>query len=1082
MSMRSAFATSLCLLGMFASNSLDRVLLAEFNEAKKVQFNRDVRPILSDNCFYCHGPDNKTRQADLRLDNEEGLKGEKLLVPGSPEKSELYLRLLATDPEQRMPPAESHKQLTPAQIQTIKQWIEQGAEYQLHWSFMPLQMPELSGPSLANDSAVVDHLINAELSKQQLEPTAIADRTTLLRRLHFDLVGLPPSPQEVAEFLQDKSADAYSKQVERLLASPHFGERMAMWWLDLVRYADTVGYHGDQDMSVWPFRDYVIDAFNNNKPFDQFTLEQLAGDLLPDASKQLKIASGYNRLGMMSAEGGVQDKEYLAKYIAERVRNVSGTWLGITMGCCECHNHKFDPLASREFYQMEAFFADIKERGLYSGSDSSGKWGSFMQVPSPEQEKQMADLSAALNAAETKYKQPTNELAAAQSGWEALQLQWKPLIPATVQSKNGATLTIEPDGSIKASGKSPDNESYSLSFAELPADVTAFRLEVMPDDSLPSKGPGRAGNGNFVLSEFVAEIADKPAPAAKTEAVPQSDPAATSPNTSPDKPKASTPENAPAEPAKPANVRALKFDSAAASYEQTGAAGGNPYGRWAVAAAIDQDAKGAKWGWAVMEQVGRKQFAVFHLAPDQDQTIKADQQLVITLQQNLDNPQHTLGRFRLWYTTNKLASASEAVSPAEIGDILELAADKRSAEQAAKLADHYRSIAPQLQPLRDEIAAIKKKKNELDAKIPITLITETVPPRTVRVLPRGNWMDESGEVVEPGFPVAIQTVSFSKPSDRRMTRHDLAKWIVARDNPLTARVLVNRLWKIYFGAGLARKLDDLGAQGEPPSHPEVLDYLAIKFIDSGWDVKQLIRTIFNTQAYQRSSLASEKSYTVDPQNRWLSRQGRFRLDAELVRDNALAVSGLLVKQVGGRSVKPYQPPGYWAYLNFPTREWANGTGDELYRRGLYTHWQRQYLHPSLMAFDAPNREECTADRPRSNTPLQSLALLNDPSYVEAARAFAARLLSDSNAKDDRERLKSAFRLAVSRDPSDAEVQVILELLQRAKQEYSNNPDNAKQLLSVGAFPSIDTVKPEDLAAWTAVTRAILNLHEVMTRN
>ncbi len=1079
MSIRAAFATGLFLFGLQLSNSFNQQILAmEYAEPKKVQFNRDIRPILSDNCFHCHGPDNKTRQADLRLDNEEGLKTEKLLVPGSPDKSELYRRLLTNDADERMPPADSHKQLSQSQIETIKQWIEQGAEYQSHWAFLPLQQPDLGGVSLANDSAVIDHLINGELQKQQLEPAAAADRTTLLRRLHFDLIGLPPTPEEVASFLNDKSADAYSKQVERLLASPHFGERMAMWWLDLVRYADTVGYHGDQDMSVWPFRDYVIDAFNNNKRFDQFTIEQLAGDLLPDQTKQLKIASGYNRLGMMSAEGGVQDKEYLAKYIAERVRNVSGTWLGITMGCCECHNHKFDPLASREFYQMEAFFADIKERGLYSGSDSSGKWGSFMQVPSPEQEQQRNELETKLAAAEAKYKQPSPELSAAQAAWEAQQTQWKQLTPSLVQSKNGATLTIESDGSIKASGKNPDTESYAIVFSELPTEVTAFRLEVMPDDSLPKKGPGRAGNGNFVLSEFVAEIADKTATADKPADVQSTNAGETGIDKTQAKPNEPASKDAP--PA--ANSRALEFASAAASYEQTGAAGGNPYGRWAVAAAIDQDAKGVKWGWAVMEQVGRKQFAVFQLAADQDRTLKANQNLVITLHQNLDNPQHTLGRFRLWYTTSKLTSASDAVAPAEIGDILEIAADQRSADQSAKLAEHYRSLAPQLQPLRDEIAKLKKSKAELEAKIPITLITETVAPRTIRVLARGNWMDDSGDVVEPGFPAAIQMVSFTKPADRRMTRHDLAQWIVSRDNPLTSRVLVNRLWKIYFGAGLARKLDDLGAQGEPPSHPEVLDFLAARLIDSGWDIKQLIRTIVNTQTYQRTSLASESTQAKDPQNRWLARQGRFRLDAELVRDNALAVSGLLVKQVGGRSVKPYQPPGYWAYLNFPTREWANGTGDELYRRGLYTHWQRQYLHPSLMAFDAPNREECTADRPRSNTPLQSLALLNDPTYVEAARAFAARLLSDSAASDDRQRLKSAFLLTVSRNPNDTEVKLLLELLQRAKDEYSANPENAKQLLSVGAFPSIDTVQPEDLAAWTAVTRAMLNLHEAMTRN
>lgn len=1046
----------------FAWSMLALVSLQASAETK-VQFNRDIRPLLSDNCFHCHGPDGKTRQADLRLDTEAGLLSEELIVAGNAEKSPLFQRLITTDTAAKMPPEDSHKQLTEAQIAKVKLWIEQGAEYQSHWSFLPLQKPDVKSSSADRShgsyDSVIDAMIQRELDKQGLVVSPQADRTTLLRRLHFDLTGLPPTPQEVAAFIADQSPDAYKKQVERLLGSPHFGERMAMWWLDLVRYADTVGYHGDQDMSVWPFRDYVIDAFNTNKPFDQFTREQLAGDLMASPTQTQKIASGYNRLGMMSAEGGVQDKEYLAKYIAERVRNVSGTWLGLTMGCCECHDHKFDPLSSREFYQMEAFFADIKERGLYSGSESSGKWGSFMRVPTPEQEKRSAELAASLAQAEAKFAEPTAELTAAQAEWEKQNSQWSLMKPQSVASAHGVNLVVNEDGSVTASGENPPNDSYSIQFADLPQGITGFRLEVMPDDSLPKKGPGRAGNGNFVLSEFIAEVTAK-------DTLPQTDTTEATDAKATEKTKA---------------VRKLKFASAAASYEQTGAAGGNPYGKWAVAAAIDEDAKGAKWGWAVMEQVGRRHFAVFQLSSDQDASLAADQTMTITLQQNLDNPQHTIGRFRLWYTTSKFANASDAITPAEIGDILDIAADKRAAEQTTKLADHYRSIAPQLLPLRDEIAKLKKAKTELDAQIPVTLVTETVQPRPVRILARGNWMDESGDIVEPAFPSAVTLVSYEKPKDRRLNRSDLADWIVAKDNPLTARVFVNRMWKICFGAGLARKLDDLGAQGEPPAHPELLDFLAARFIESGWDVKQLIRTIVSTQVYQRASTASAETIARDPQNVWLARQGRFRLDAELVRDNALSISGLLVKQIGGKSVKPYQPPGYWAYLNFPTREWANGAGDELYRRGLYTHWQRQYLHPSLMAFDAPSREECTADRPRSNTPLQSLALLNDPTYVEAARAFAAKVIVDGGA-NDADRLKLAYELALSRSPNEKESQLLLELLQRAKQEYASNQENAEQLLTVGALPAGEQAKADEIAAWTAVTRVVLNLHEVMTRN
>jgi Protein of unknown function (DUF1553)/Protein of unknown function (DUF1549)/Planctomycete cytochrome C len=1031
--------TLLCFLGLVFLNCGN---VATFGQ-EKVEFNRDIRPILSDNCFHCHGPDNKTRQAELRLDTREGLQTDNVVVSGKPTESSLYKRITTSDESEKMPPAESHKQLTSDQIDLLKRWIEEGGEYQNHWSYLPLRQPSVDSLQGSSPSAVVDYWVDRQTKKMQLEPAPQADKVTLLRRLHFDLTGLPPSPEEVASFVNDNSDEAYKNYVDRLLASPHYGERMAMWWLDLVRYADTVGYHGDQEMSVWPFRDYVIESFNSNKPFDQFTMEQLAGDLLPQSTRQQQIASGYNRLGMMSAEGGVQPKEYLSKYIAERVRNVSGTWMGVTMGCCECHDHKFDPFSTREFYQMEAFFADINEKGLYSGADQNGAWGPQLKVPTLEQESRMAELNSAIASEEAKLIATTPEIIAAQSAWEnSLGKRWNLLKPQSVQSKNGTTLNINEEGIVVASGESPDTDSYTLQFDKVPRSITAVRLEVLPDDSLPSRGPGRADNGNFVLSEFVAEFVA---------------------NVGTDQPQV------------------LEFQSAAASYEQTGAAGGNPYNKWAVAAAIDKDAKGAKWGWAVMEQVGKRHFAVFQIAAKDKAASSEELPLKITLHQNLDNPKHTIGRFRLWACTDEMANASEAVVPANIDEAIAVGIETRTDPQKNDIAKYFREISPQLQPVRDALAKLKKEKSDLDAQIPTSLVTQTVEPRMVRVLARGNWMDESGDVVEPNFPAAVAFASYNRPADRRLNRRDLAEWIVAKDNPLTARVLVNRLWKIYFGAGLSKKLDDVGAQGEAPSHPELLDYLASQLIESGWDIKSTIRIIVNSQAYRRSSVAQPDVIQRDPHNKWLARQGRFRLEAEVVRDNALAVSGLLVNQIGGKSVKPYQPPGYWAYLNFPTREWANGSGAELYRRGLYTHWQRQYLHPSLMAFDAPSREECTADRPRSNTPLQSLALLNDPSYVEAARAFAARTLSEGG-ENDQLRLEFVFKQALSREPRAQESTLLLELLQRARAEYASNPENANQLMTVGALKKVESLSVQDLAAWTAVTRVVLNLHELVTRN
>lgn len=1005
-----------------------------------VEFNRDIRPILSDNCFFCHGPDKNKRQADLRLDTEAGLLGTAggagPVIPGQPDDSPLLQRILTSDPETHMPPPATGKVLTDQQIQLLRRWIQQGGRYEGHWAFLPLAAEAAGGTdhSPAAVAAKIDHYIDVSLQSAGMQAVQPADRITLIRRLSFDLLGLPPTPEETAAFVADQSPDAVQKLVDRLLESQHFGERMAVWWLDLVRYADSVGYHGDQEVSVSPFRQYVIQSFNANKPFDQFTVEQLAGDLLPEATLEQKIASGYNRLGMMSAEGGVQDREYLAKYIAERVRNASGTWLGITLGCAECHDHKFDPFTTKDFYRFEAFFADIRERGLYSGANSDGNWGPFVKVPTAEQSAQLDALSVRIAELQQVLNTPTPELAAAQLAWEQTQQPWTPLTPDSMQALSGTQLKTRADGAILATGPNPATETYTLQFSKLPAGVTALRIEVLPDDSLPQKGPGRAGNGNFVLSELTAKV--------RTAAGEQSVP----------------------------------LQNATATYEQTGAAGANPYGRWAVAAAIDADARGRTWGWAVMEQVGRSQTAVFETATDL--TLPEGAVLSLVLDQNLDNPGHNIGCFRVFASTApRPLKASEAI-PAEIAVLVAIPSAERSEQQTKTLAAWYRSTAPQLQAEREQLAAAEKERAGIESALPSTLITESVAPRMVRILPRGNWMDESGEVVTPALPAVFAR---EPAADRRLTRLDLAKWIVAADNPLTARTTVNRLWKVLFGAGLSRRLDDLGAQGEWPSHPQLLDYLAAEFQAGGWNLKQLIRSIVLTRAYQRSSRGDAGLREADPGNRWLARQGRFRLDAEFVRDNALEISGLLVKSVGGRSVRPYQPAGYWAYLNFPTREWQNGSGQELYRRGLYTHWQRQYLHPSLLAFDAPSREECTADRNRSNTPLQSLVLLNDPTYVEAARAFAERILREGGSTDEA-RISFAFRRAVSRDAETDEVAVLQQLLQKHLADYAAEPASVEAILKTGALPVSEQTDRTRLAAWTSVARVILNLHEVMTRN
>lgn len=1012
-----------------------------------IEFNRDIRPILSDHCFACHGPDAKHREADLRVDTEAGLFGANdkagPIVRGKLEESQLWHRLTSSKPDEQMPPPEFAKPLSDEQRKLIAKWIEQGAPWQGHWAFQtvsPVTPPALPAPNavpgLINFAVnEIDAFTSKGYQSSGVGPSLPADRRTLARRLSFDLVGLPPTYDSVQQFVNDDAPGAYERLVDDLLASPHFGERMAMWWLDLVRYADSVGYHGDQPMSVSPYRDYVIRAFNHNKPFDQFTKEQLAGDLLPEPTAEQKIASGYNRLGMMSAEGGVQPKEYLAKYIAERVRNLGGTWLGVTLGCCECHDHKYDPFSTQEFYQFEAFFADIEEQGLYSGA----KWGSEIPVPTTEQSAKKADWEAQIAIVRQQLDTPTAELATAQLAWEATQVPWQTLKPTAAASLEGATLSIQNDGAILASGKNPATDSYTLTFENVPANITAIRLEVLPHDSLPTKGPGRAGNGNFVLSEIrlsTQRIAQETDPQAE---------------------------------------QSIPLQNATATYEQTGAAGGNPYGKWAVAAAIDKDEKGKTWGWAIMEQAGKPNLAIFETS----QRIGGEgQRLLIRLDQNLDNPHHTLGHFRISVTTAPQPITAQAGLPAELAEVIRKPIADRTDAESHKLAVHYRSIAPSLEGERKRLAELQAQLDALNNSITTTLVTMSVAPRTVRVLSRGNWMDENGKVVEPGFP---EVLGGSPNLGRRMTRLDLANWVVSRDNPLTARVAVNRLWKLFFGAGLSSRLDDLGSQGQWPSHPELLDWLAQQFTESGWNVKFIIKKMVMSGTYRQASVADSRLIERDPFNRLLARQARFRLDAEVIRDNALAVSGLLVDDVGGKSVNPYQPRGYWAYLNFPQREWTNGKNQELYRRGVYTHWQRQYLHPSLLAFDAPSREECTADRPRSNTPLQALVLLNDPSYIEAARVLAERTMSQ-DLKGDSDRVQWLMQTTLNRLPRAEETELLVHLVESHRVQYRSDLESAKKLLAVGDKAADGRFDPAELAAWTSVTRAILNLHETITRN
>ena len=989
----------------------------------KVEFNRDIRPIFSDTCFKCHGPDAKARKGKLRLDlRAEALaehEGKLPIVPGQSARSEAFRRLITTDQDDLMPPPESNKALTPRQIELIRRWIDQGAEYQPHWAYAMLSDPPM--PQVKAERWVrnpIDRLILARLDSEGLKPSAEADRVTLLRRLAFDLTGLPPQATDLKTYLRERSSSAYESVVDRLLASPHFGERMAVWWLDLVRYADTTGYHNDVPMSVWPYRDYVIQAFNGNLRFDRFTVEQVAGDLLPGATQSQKVASTYNRLLQTTEEGGAQAKEYEFIYACDRVRNTGIAWLGATLLCTQCHDHKFDPYTMKDFYSFAAFFADIQEPIV-------GARGRGLLLPTPEDSAQLKKFEDEIAAVRSVLETSTSELESAQSAWEAEQgreVQWIDLSPVSVQSASGTTLTAETSGVVKASGKFAERDTFTITSVSDLAHIRAFRLEVMADPDLPAQGPGTASNGNFVLNEFTVKTLD----AADTH-------------------------------------RDVALRSAVVDFAQDG---------YTPAKLID--GKRDSVGWAILPQTGKPHVAIFETEAPVDRNGEKSR-LQVTLDHQSQFGQHLIGKFKLSVTESTHAAYRLSL-PQKIRDLLALTSAARTEEQRKELAIHYRGIAPALDATRKQMAGLEEqKKKKIDA-IPSCLVSVSGPAREVRVHGRGNWMNDSGPLMTPAIPEVLGKLAASQ----RATRLDLANWLVSRENPVTARVTVNRIWHLFFAAGISKTLYDSGSQGESPTHPELLDWLASEFIRSGWDVKHLVRLMVTSSTYRQTSLASPELLERDPYNRLLARQSPFRLDAEFIRDNALAISGLLVDKTGGPSVFPYQPPGYWAPLNFPVREWQNSKGEGLYRRALYTHWQRTFLHPSLAAFDACTREEAAAERSRSNIPQQALALLNDPSYVEAARVFAERIVTEGGATP-RQRVAYAVRRALDRPIRRRESEVLLALQKKHLELYRLDRDAATKLLGVGDSPVPPRADLAELASWTSVARTVLNLHETITR-
>ena len=984
-----------------------------------VSFNRDIRPIMSDTCFHCHGFDAKSRKAGLRLDlRDEALKPTKNavvpIVPGQPDKSEIILRI--SDAQDPMPPEEAHKKLTPAQKDLFRRWVAEGAHYEPHWAYATLTRPSV--PLAPKTENPIDAFIREKLATKKIAPSPTADPARLLRRLSLDLTGLPPTPAEVATFLSDTRPGAYGRQVDRLLASPRHGERMAVWWLDLARYTDTVGFHGDQNQRIFPYRDYVIGAFNANKRFDQFTREQLAGDLLPSPTTEQIVATGYNRLNMMTREGGAQPKEYLAKYGAERVRSVAAAWFGSTFGCAECHDHKFDPIKSRDFYELQSFFADVKQWGVYSdytytpnpdlkGFNNDYPFPPEIAVESPylraRRDRFVAELAAVratvpAAAIEAWVAETLLYIERNSTGWSEL-----PVKPAVTDAPPTATKT--PAKARTQARARPEASNLTL-IAEA-GRFASLRLEIAPSDA--AKAPALLRITGARLRRAGAE------------------------------------------------EEKLEFAFADAAQKEPRYEGG-------------AEVIGIATGWKIPRTAAAPLSGVWQLAVPR--LLAAGDEIVLTFSAAIPPG------LRVFASPLAAADPLDTASAEQIA-ALRAAPTQRTAAQRALLADSAILGHAADRSTLEHAQRLAARARETRHGRAWSLITEAVAkPLEVRVLPRGNWQDETGPVVRPATPSFLPGRREST-AEKRLTRLDLADWIVSKENPITARTVTNRLWAMFFGTGLSAVIDDLGSQGELPSHPELLDWLAVEFRESGWDLRHMMRLIVTSETYRQSSSLRRELRDADPGNRLLASQNPRRLEAEFVRDAALFAAGVLnLRDVGGPSVKPYQPPGYYAALQFPDRDYVASNDDEQWRRGVYMHWQRTFLHPMLANFDAPSRDECAAARTVSNTPQQALTLLNDPTFVEAARLLAARAVAAGAA--DAVRLREAFQLALGRDPKPAEHDSLLKLLAVQREIFRAAPADADKVLRIGlsAPPVGDAIEH---AAWSQVARVIINLQEFITR-
>jgi hypothetical protein len=1022
----------------------------------RLDFNRDVRPLLSDRCFACHGPDEEDRQAGLRLDTRETAiapleSGSVAIVPEEAAASELVARITSDDPTLVMPPPEVGKPLSEAEAAVLRQWIDEGAEYEDHWAFQRLERPE---PPPVRDAAwpqtPIDRFILARLEAEDFPPNPEADRVTLARRLALDLTGLPPQPEMVDRFLADRSPHAYEAYVDTLLASPHYGERMAIEWLDAARYADSHGYQTDSSRSNWPWRDWLIRALNDNLPFDEFTIDQVAGDMLKAPTRDQMVATGFNRNHRINGEGGIIAEEWRVETVIDRVETTCQTWLGLTAGCARCHDHKYDPLSQREFYALYAVFNNVPETGTIMGPQNraGGNSDPLFELPSPDQQLELARLTQVVADAEVAVAAELKGIDQLIARWERslgpaldrAMTVWTPFEPLEFSSASGAGFRRIEDGSWQVEGAEPPRDTYEFE-ALLPGQVFGgLRLEVLPDVTLAGGGFGRTGNGNIVVSRVEVEI----------------------------------------EPAEGGEPIPVKLTRAEADYSQK---------NWPAAAVLA--GRGGR-GWAIDGHDPAKReprrLAVF---PATATVVSENSRIIVRIRQEaLDH--HSIGRFRLAITAADpaLLGVDGLDLPAEVETALSLAPEQRSAEQRTAVRKFYRSrVDGPIRRAETARDAAKKSLADFRNSLPSAMVMQEGPVRDAFILVRGEY-DKPGEQVTAGLPAFLPPL----PDGAEADRLSLARWLVSRDNPLTARVQVNRLWERFFGTGLVKTSENLGSQAEYPSHPELLDWLAVEFIEGDslpsvagrpagpWNMKALVKLLVTSAVYRQSAAIRPDHLARDPENRLLARASRIRLPAEMVRDQALAVAGLLVPVIGGPSVRPWMPDGVWDDTSRygDLRGYKPDTGPGRHRRSMYTIWKRTAAPPTMLLFDAPNRETCQVRRSRTNTPLQALALLNEPTFVEAAQALAARMLAEGgDAVTDR--LRHGFRLAIGRSPSPAELATLVAGFEADQTAFAADVAAAKQLVDTGLALKPEGVPPTDFAAYMLAANVLINLDEFVMR-